>query len=95
MHPLSLDLKFMEKWHEDIDVVKFLTGLPPKFEAIRAQIQGEKKLPNLVETCSRIQCSTLSHSTRNEDHSTFIARGGSFRVGRSGRGGRGFTPQGG
>ncbi|XP_022891851.1 sodium/hydrogen exchanger 7-like [Olea europaea var. sylvestris] len=43
MHQLlSLDLKIMEKQREDIDVVKFLLGQPPKFEAVRAQILGEK-----------------------------------------------------
>lgn len=72
---LSFDLKVMEKQRENIDV-KFLIGPPSKFETVRAQILGGKKLLSLAETFSRINCSTLSYSTLS-DRSSFIAQGSS------------------
>jgi hypothetical protein len=97
--PLSTDLKKMDKQRQDVDVVRFLLGLKPEYESVRAQILGGSNLPSLPEVFSRIQRATLSdhglalNSDRNGDRAAFIvARGGSgsSRGGRVSRGGRGF-----
>ena len=50
----------MEKQRQDVDVVRFLLGLKPEFESVRAQILGGSDLPSLPEVFSWIQCANLS-----------------------------------
>lgn len=97
--PLSTDLQKMGKQRQDVDVVRFLLGLKPEYESVRAQILGSSDLPSLPEVFSHIQRATLSNHgpvlnpDREGDRATFIAaRGGSSssRGGRVSRGGLGF-----
>ncbi|CAK9148785.1 unnamed protein product [Ilex paraguariensis] len=45
-----------------MNVVRFLVGLKPKYEAIHSQILGGSSLPLLLEVSSRVQYATLSTS---------------------------------
>jgi hypothetical protein len=58
--PFSTDLQKMGKQRQDVDVVRFLLGLKPESESVRAQILGGSDLPSLLEVFSRIQRATLS-----------------------------------
>jgi hypothetical protein len=87
----------MGKQSQDVDVVRFLLGLKPEYESVRAQILGGSDLPSLPEVFSQIQRATLFdhgpvlNSERDGDRVAFIDGGSSSCCGgRVGRGGRGF-----
>jgi hypothetical protein len=91
--PLSTGLKKMEKQHQDADVVRFLLGLKPEYEFVRAQILGASDLPSLPKVFSRVQCATLfDHSPQlssehNGECAASIAARGNFGSSHGGRGG--------
>jgi hypothetical protein len=89
----------MAQQHQDVDVVRFLLGLKPEYESVRAQILGSSNLPSFRKVFPRIQRDTLSdhgpalNSERDGDRAAFIAaRGGSgsSHGGCVDRGGCGF-----
>ncbi|MFS7964582.1 hypothetical protein Hanom_Chr08g00752051 [Helianthus anomalus] len=45
--PLSTDVRVMQTQREQIDVLSFLTGLRPEFDAIRSQLLNESDVPSL------------------------------------------------
>ena len=86
----------MEKQRQDVDVVRFLLGLKPEFESVRAQILGGSNLPSLLKVFSQIQRANLSdHGSllsyeRIGESAAFVTTCGSSSSYCGGHSGRGF-----
>ncbi|XP_059644051.1 uncharacterized protein LOC132285840 isoform X2 [Cornus florida] len=87
----SASTKRMQQQREDFNVIRFLTGLSPEYEPIRAQILDGPSLPSLTDVFRRLQRATQSngasgvHNDNGGDSSTLtVSQGGpnSFRRGR-------------
>ena len=100
IQPLSTSLEVMQKQREQMVVLRFLAGLKPEFEAVRAQILGGADLPTLAETYARVMrtvsaCPTAVVPSDNKfallstpQYSPGGGRGNRRRGGRNSRGGR-------
>lgn len=88
--PLSTDLGKMEKQHNNLVVVRFLSALRLEFGSIQEQILCSLELPTLYEAYAQLQRHTLSGDScgLNESYA-LVASHGNSGGSRRGCGGRG------
>ena len=52
--PLTTDIHEMQRQREQMVVLKFLSGMKPEYDSVRAQILARQSLPSLAETYARV-----------------------------------------